>query len=99
MDQQLVEGDAVLQELHQHLHRAQQRMKAQVDKGRRDVSFEVGDMVLLKLRPYCHHSLARRANEKLSPRFYGPFKIIEKIGLVAEAKIHLVFHVSQLKRA
>lgn len=49
-------------------------------------------------------SLAQRVNEKLSPRFYRPFTILAKVGLVAyhldlpdTAKIHLVFHVSQLK--
>ena len=47
----MVERDAILQELQLHLHRAQQQMKTQADKGRRDVSFEVGDMVLLKIGP------------------------------------------------
>ena len=81
-------------------------MKAQANKGHRDVSFEVGDMVLLKLRPYCHNCLVLGANEKLSPHFYGTFKILEKIGSVAyrlqfhaEAKFHPVFRISQLKRA
>ena len=63
-------------------------------------------MVYVKLRPYRQPSLARKVNEKLAPRFYGPFKILEKIGpiaykleLPATTRIHLVFHVSLLKKA
>ena len=43
--------------------------------------------------------------EKLKPRFYGPYKIIRKVGEVAyelelpvERNIHNVFHVSNLKK-
>ena len=43
--------------------------------------------------------------EKLQPHFYGPYKIIQKVGEVAyelelppESKIHKVFHVSNLKK-
>jgi hypothetical protein len=51
-------------------------------------------------------SLAPRANQKLSFKFFGPFKILRKIGPVAyklelppSSLVHPVFHVSQLKQA
>ena len=105
VDKQLLDRDAILTKLRSHLHQAQRGMKAQTDRKRQKVSFEVGDLVLLKLRPYRHKSLARRKDEKLSPRFYGPFKILSKVGevtyrlqLLTTAQIHPVFHVFQPKR-
>ena len=76
-------------------------MKGQADKKRRELLFEIGDLVLVKLMPYRQHSVALRKNNKLGLRYFGPFKVIEKLGPVAyqlqlpkHAKIHLVFHVS-----
>lgn len=90
----------------QHLHRAQDRMKRQADKHRSKQVFEVGDQVFLKLQPYVQSSLAPRANQKLSFKFFGPFPIIANIGAAAyklqlppSASILPVFHVSQLKKA
>ena len=68
-------------------------------------SFEVGDFVYLHLQPYQQSSLKKKGAEKLQPHFYGPYKIIRKVGEVAyelelppESKIHKVFHVSNLKK-
>jgi hypothetical protein len=65
----------------------------------------LGDMVYLKLQPYRHTSLNIHNNLKLSIKYFGPFRIIECIGLVAyklqlpsNIDIHPVFHVSELKR-
>ena len=106
LEEQLLERDATLDELQYYLSRAQNLMKQQEDKKRRDVHFQVGEMVYLKLQPYRQKSLARKLNEKLSPRFYGPFEIIKKVGEVAYklllpegTRIHPVFHISQLKKA
>jgi hypothetical protein len=44
-------------------------------------------------------------SSKLSPRFYGPYRILERIGdvayhlkLLGKARIHNVFHVRMLKK-
>lgn len=70
------------------------------------MEFQVGDLVYLKLHPYRHKSLARSRNEKLSPRFYGPFEVLARVGSVAHrlrlpnsTAVHPVFHVSQLHKA
>lgn len=96
---------ALMNELLQHLHRAAERMKRQADKKRSERSFEVGEMVFLKLQPYVQSSVANRANHKLMFKFYGPYKILKRIGAVAyklelpaTSQIHPVFHVSQLKK-
>ena len=101
-----MERDAALQLLKEHLHRAQQMMKLRADTHRREVEFEVGDKVFVKVRLYRQRTLARRLNEKLAARFNGPFEIESRMGKVAyklklpnDAQIHPTFHVSQLKKA
>ena len=69
------------------------------------MEFEVGDHVFLRISPTRGViRFGRRA--KLSPRFIGPFDVVERVGKVAYrlalppalAGVHDVFHVSQLRR-
>lgn len=80
-------------------------MTHQANKKRQDVQFDVGDKVFLKLCPYPQLSVKSRIHPKLAVRFYWLFLITAEIGAVAyelilppEAKVHSIFHVSQLKR-
>lgn len=50
--------------------------------------------------------MAKWPHEKLSPKFFGPYQIVERLGSMAnrldlqmESSIHRVFHMSQLKQA
>jgi hypothetical protein len=52
LDAWLAERDLMTRLLKQHLERVRQRMKRQADKKRSERTFEVGDMVFLKLQPY-----------------------------------------------
>ncbi|XP_059068179.1 uncharacterized protein LOC131858749 [Cryptomeria japonica] len=77
-----------------------------VDQRCVERSFEVGDMVYLRLQPYRQSTLKKSGAEKLKLRFYWPFQVIRKVGAVAyelelpsSSKVHNVFHVSHLKKA
>nr|AAM01007.1 Putative retroelement [Oryza sativa Japonica Group] len=72
---------------------------------RRDLSFEEGDYVYLRVTPL--RGVHRfHTKGKLAPRFVGPYKIVSRRGEVAYqlelpqslAGVHNVFHVSQLKK-
>jgi hypothetical protein len=96
----------ILQILKDNLTMAQNRMKQQADQHRSERSFEVGDWVFLRLQPYKQMSLKQaKKDNKLSPNYYGPYKVLQNIGtmaykleLPASSRVHPVFHVSCLKK-
>ena len=81
------------------------RQKSYVDMKRKDIRYEIDEKVLLKVSPW-NRVMRFRKKGKLSPRFIGPYEVIEKVGPVAYRlalppemeKIHNVFHVSMLRR-
>lgn len=100
----LQERENMLLLLRFHLMRAQHRMKQLADTHRTERELEIGDFVFVKLQPYRQYSVVTRSNQKLAPKYYGPYKIIDRCGAVAYklelppgSQIHPVFHISQLK--
>jgi hypothetical protein len=101
----LQEAERQVQVIRENLQLAQSRQKSYADHRRRNISFEVGDFVYLKVSPIrgLRHFKIR---VKLPPRYIGPFKILEQRGEVAYqlelppqlSDVHDVFHVSQLRK-
>ncbi|GJR43843.1 reverse transcriptase domain-containing protein [Tanacetum coccineum] len=87
------------------LQAARDRQKSYADSGRKVAEFNVGDRVLLKVSPW--KGVMRFGKKgKLSPRYVGPFEVLERIGPVAYrlrlpdelVGVHDTFHVSNLKK-
>ena len=91
--------------IRQRLLMAQSWQKSYVDMRRRPLEFEVGDHVFLKVMP--KRGVVRFGKRgKLSPKFIGPFEILERVGTVAYrlalppsmSGVHEVFHFSMLRK-
>lgn len=105
VDRSLNARERVLKHLKEQLMMAQNRMKQQADKHRSERTFQVGAWVFLKLHPFRQFTLLQQHTHKLSPKYCGPFQILERIGPVAyrlalpvTAKVHNVVHVCLLKK-
>jgi hypothetical protein len=73
-----------LQILKDNLTMERNHMKQQANKHCSERSFEVGDWVFLILQPYKHMSLNQaKKDNKLSPKYYGPYKVFQNIGTMA----------------
>ncbi|KAL0537361.1 hypothetical protein IC582_026339 [Cucumis melo] len=106
MGPELVQStNEAIQKIRSRMHTAQSRQKSYADVRRKDLEFEIGDKVFLKVAPM-RGVLRFERRGKLSPRFVGPFEILERIGPVAYrlalppslSTVHDVFHVSMLRK-
>ena len=112
MGESSITGSDLIRETSEKVSLIRQRLltariwqKSYADVRRRPLEFEVRDHVFLKLMP--KRGVFRFSKRgKLSPRFMGPFEILERVGTVAYrlalppnmSGVHEVFHVSMLQR-
>ncbi|XP_070047162.1 uncharacterized protein [Nicotiana tomentosiformis] len=89
----------------ERLRTVQSRQKSYADRKVRDVAYIVGEKLLLKASPM-KGVMRFRKKGKLSPRYIGPFEVLQRIGEVAYklslplslSSVHPVFHVSMLRK-
>ena len=91
--------------IQKRLKDASDRQRSYANLKRKDIEYEIGDKVFLKV--YLWKKILHFGRKgKLSPRFIGPYEILERVGPVAYrlklplelAKLHDVFYVSMLRR-
>jgi hypothetical protein len=101
----VVEAKATVCRIQDNLKATKLCQESYTNKRRQPLQFEVGDRVYLNVSPM--KGVKRfGVKEKLSPRYIGPFPILEKCGKVAYklelplslSRVHDIFHVSQLKK-
>nr|GEX60584.1 hypothetical protein [Tanacetum cinerariifolium] len=86
------------------LKEARSRQKSYADRHRRALEFKPGDRVFLEVSS-CRGVRRFGLKGKLSPRFIGPFEILDRVGEVSYrlalppqlSHVHNVFHVSLLR--
>jgi hypothetical protein len=108
----VVLGPEIVQQTTEKIKMIQERMKASLsrqksyhDKRMKDLGFQEGDHVFLRVNPMTGVGRALKS-KKLTPKFIGPYQISERVGTVAYrvglpphlSNLHDVFHVSQLRK-
>jgi hypothetical protein len=101
----LKDAERQVQMVRESLKVAQSRQKSYSDKRRRDLSFEIGDFVYLKVSPM-RGTCRFKVKGKFGSKNVGPFKIVDcrgedpyQLELPPQlSDVHDVFHVSQLKK-
>nr|GEW00562.1 putative reverse transcriptase domain-containing protein [Tanacetum cinerariifolium] len=92
-------------QIRQHLQAARDWQRSYANVRRKPLEFQVGDRVMLKVS--LRKGVIRfRKRGKLNPLYIGPFKILDRIGLVAYklelpeelSNVHSTFYFSNLKK-
>jgi hypothetical protein len=101
----VTEAEEKVKQIQANILAAQSRQKSYTGKRRSPLEFDVGDHVYLRVSPM---KGVRRfgIKGKLTPRYIGPYHIIDKYGPtsyqvelpVKLSVVHNMYHVSQLKR-
>ncbi|GJW69216.1 putative reverse transcriptase domain-containing protein [Tanacetum coccineum] len=87
------------------LYATRDLQKSYADLRHKPMEFQVGDRVMLKISPW-KGEVRFGKRGKLNPKYVGPFKVLEKVGVVAYklelpqelSRVHNTFHVSNLKK-
>jgi hypothetical protein len=58
-------------------------MKKYAEMRRKERELNEGDMVYLKIEPYRHTSFSLHRSLKLDSNFYGPFRVLKRVGELA----------------
>jgi hypothetical protein len=105
-------GPEIVQETTEKIRMIQEKMKASQsrqksyhDKKRKDIEFQEGDHVFLRVTSTTGVGRALKS-KKLTSRFIGPYQILKRVGKMAYrivlppslSNLHDVFHVSQLRK-
>jgi hypothetical protein len=96
--------ELTMKQVQQNLKEARDRKKTYADSKRTPREFNILDHVYITLRSKINYLRLGRYT-KLSPRYFGPFEVLARIGTIdyhlalpSTVKVHDVFHVSLLKK-
>jgi hypothetical protein len=99
-------GQALRDTTHDTLQTTQDRQSRCVDRHRVEHRFEIRDVVYLRVQPLRPSPWRRGGAERMRPRLFGPFRVVQRDGEVAYelelpegSQCHSVYHVSCLQRA